>query len=271
MKFNLFGSRKDAERTEKRIMESGGLRLRTKIAKDITGDQSASVEFDIQGDRGPKSAEPIRLGDARVMPNILDVLDYRVERFDTGTGTASDNFLRGVARDGYIGGAERGYRPGFVEREAGTPGTYAYSQPNADARDVPNPFADPEGGDGIADASDPNFPGAGQIGGREPSSYTVKQMNILRAMYDETDDEDEKKALKAAFNALAKSASGVRTNTLKSGSGAGTWGRPGDPFDQQPMPVAKRRGLFSSLLTKRQAGRNADPGTVAADNFFAEQ
>jgi hypothetical protein len=277
MKFGLFGSRKDVERTEKRIMENGGLRLRTKIAKDITGDQSAIREFDVaEGsvadwqDRQPLPSEPVRLGDSYLPPsNKVGFLPFTMRTWDTATGNPRpDMFLRGDARDGYIGGVEKPYRAG-LEFQRDEAGAYRFVQPDADAREDEN-FAD-AGDSGIAGPAAAQFPDAGQIGGREPGSYTVKALKAMLA--DETDDR-KRKALKAAINAMKASMGddddsddeNYDDRKRKFKSGAGTIGG----FETQAQPVAKRLGLFKSAIFSRQTNdRNGSAGTRAADDFLS--
>jgi hypothetical protein len=279
MKFGLFGSRKDVEKAERRVMENGGFRLRTKIAKDITGDQSAIREFDVaEGtaadwkDRQPSPSDPVRLGDSYLPPsNKVGFMPFRMQTWDTATGSPRpDTFLHGDTKDAYVGGKEKTYTPGleFIREEAGA---YRFEQPDADAREAMNWAAGSDSG--MADAASAQFPGAGDIGGRSVDTFTVKRIATLKAMYDEEDDDAKRKAIKSAARALLKASmddddddsEDERKNTRKS-SGAGTMGW----SDSQPMHVAKRLGLFRDAIFSRQYNdKNGSAGARAADDFLS--
>lgn len=272
MKWNLF-KRDEITEVEKRVQERSGLRLK-KVQKGIAGDFSASREFAIQGDRQPSNGEPIKLGDARIMPNRIEAQPYRVQSLDTATGNPRpETFTHGDTKAGYLGGAERAYRPGFVESESGTPGTYAFRESDADRRGPANPFDGPEGGSGIEDASDQNWPDAGLVGARSPSSFTSK---ALKRMLADEDDESKRKALKSALRALKAAAKedededededDASEKHLRKSSNAGTL--PGGLMTGRSS-VAKRRGLFTSAIFKRQA-ISSNPGENAADRFLSE-
>ena len=152
------------------------------IRKDMKGDMATTREFPIEqfGDRQPDAAEaPLggfddvstRLGNMRVLGTRDNVT---ITPYDVPGNmvAAPDAFLRSKDEDAMIGGANKPYAQGgkFWSEEAGA---YVMNQPDADAREDMN-FA--AGGDAmIPGPANAQFPDAGTIGGREPSSYVVKR------------------------------------------------------------------------------------------------
>ena len=263
MRFNLF-KRNEITEVEKRAKtRQPMLRLKKSISKAMGGAMYDLKEYDIQGDRQPSPSEPLRLGNEYLPPaSKTGVLPFVMREFNTSTGTPEpDPFLRGDAKDGYIGGRTKPYRAG-LEFMRDVAGGYQFRQPDADERDPANPFADPEGGSGMRDASSQNWPNAGQVGSREPSSFTQK-MAVLRAMYDEETDDEKRKALRAAAKAMYDEEREKRMVDDDDESKA--------MYDEEDRKsTRKSRGsIFKSAIFGRQSRGNSNPGVAAADDFLS--